>query len=108
MTDKPKLSPEELTPGDLKRARVALDGRDPWELLEDPLDAMVLAIWCLKSRTDPTFTFEQAENTRLGEFDLADANPPQTPGPGGNGASPGNTVRPASPPTPTASEPAPS
>lgn len=108
MTDKIRLDPEELTPGDLKRARVALEGRNPWEMLEDPLDAMILAIWCLKSREDPTFTFEQAENTRLGEFDMRDSRPPPTPGPGGNGDSPGNNAKPSSATKRTASEPAPS
>lgn len=106
--DKIRLDPEELTPGDLKRARVALEGRNPWEMLEDPLDAMILAIWCLKSRTDPTFTFEQAENTRLGDFDMAAAVPPPIPGPAANGASPGSTAKPRSPRKPTGSATAPS
>lgn len=103
-----RLDPDELTPGDLKRARVALDGRNPWEMLEDPLDAMILAIWCLKSRTDPDFTFEQAENTRLGEFDMGDASPPPTPGPAANGGSPGSDAKPTSPPKRIASGAAPS
>lgn len=102
-----RLDPEELTPGDLKRARVALDGRNPWELFEDPLDAMILAIWCFKSREDPTFTWEQAENTRLGEFDMGDVVP-QTPGPGGNGALPGSSDEPPSRTTPPASAATPS
>jgi hypothetical protein len=108
MTDKLRLDPENLTPGDLKRAKAALGGRNPWELLDDPLDAMILAIWCFKSRDNPAFTFEDAENTRLGEFDMTEQLPPPIPGPGGNGASPGNNAKPASPPTPTASEAAPS
>lgn len=103
-----RLDPEELTPGDLKRARVALKGRNPWEMLEDPLDAMILAIWCLKSRTDPSFTFEQAENTKLGEFEMGDTNPPPTPGPAVNGDSPGNNAKRSSATKRTASEPAPS
>ena len=106
MNDKLKLAPEELTPGDLKRARVALDGRNPWEMLEDPLDAMILAIWCLKSRDDPTFTFEQAENTKLGEFDMGGASPPPTPGPAANGGSPGKNATSASRTKPTGSAPA--
>jgi hypothetical protein len=108
MTEKLRLDPNELTPGDLKRARVALDGRNPWELLEDPLDAMILAIWCFKSREDPTFTFEDAENVKLGEFDMSGQGPPPIPGGGANGASPGNDAEPASPPTPTVSGAAPS
>jgi hypothetical protein len=103
-----RLTPDLLTPGDLKRARVALGGRSPWELLEDPLDAMILAIWCFRSRENPDFTFEDAENTPLGEFDMGGEVPPPIPGGGGNGASPGNATEPASPPTPTVSEAAPS
>ena len=108
MTDKIRLDPEELTPGDLKRARVALEGQNPWEMLEDPIDAMILAIWCLKSRSDPTFTFEQAENTRLGDFDMGDAVPPPTEPPAASGGSPGRNGKPASAEKPTVSGAAPS
>jgi len=55
---------------DLKRARVMLDGRSPIEMLEDPVDAMTLTIWCLASRDRPELTFDEAEDMPLGDFDM--------------------------------------
>jgi hypothetical protein len=80
-----RLDPSLLTPRDLKRAKVVLDGRNPFEMLEDPVDAMTLTVWCLRSREDPEFTWDQAEDTPLGDFDMAvedeqeaDGSPPST------------------------------
>ncbi len=74
-----RLDADELTPNDIKRARVMLDGKNPWEVLSHEDDMFTLMIWCLKSRTDPGFTWEQAENTPFGEFDPAVPNdPPRT------------------------------
>jgi hypothetical protein len=106
---KPQLSDDELTPADLKRARATvLEGRNPWEVMEDRLDAMTLIIWCIKSRADPGFTWEQAEHTKLGEFDMTGEPPPPTPGPQTNGTAPGPTATRASRPKPRATEPEPS
>jgi hypothetical protein len=86
---KPRLDPDELTPADMRRAKVALGGRNPYELMSDPVDLFPLLIWCLRSRTDPDFTWEQAEATRFGDFDMGgggDAEPdPQIGGPGSPG-----------------------
>lgn len=70
MADKVRLDPSQLTPRDLRRAKVMLEGRNPWELLEDPVDAVVLTIWCLRSRDDCEFTWDQAEDTPLGDFEV--------------------------------------
>jgi hypothetical protein len=87
------IDPDLLTPKDFKRARVALGGRDPWELLrgEQQEDRAVLIAWCLLSRDDPDLTFEQLEEAPFGTFvepDEAEPDPP-TPGPSSNGAAPG-------------------
>jgi hypothetical protein len=74
-----RLDSDELTPNDIKRARVMLKGRNPWEVLAHEDDMFTLMIWCCKSRTDPSFTWEQAENTPFGEFDPAvPRDPPPT------------------------------
>jgi hypothetical protein len=74
-----RLDPDLLTPHDLRRARDVLDGRNPWELLDDPIDRVTLTIWCLLSRDDPSFTWDQADNSPFGLFDTAgddDRRPP--------------------------------
>lgn len=89
--DSPKLrlDPSQLTMRDLKRARSGpLDGRNPFELLEDPLDAVTLAIWCLRSRTDPEFTWDAADDMSIGEFDMPadeDGTPPPMASPAPSG-----------------------
>jgi hypothetical protein len=89
--ERPKLDAKLLTPADLRRARDALDGKNPWELLNDPIDAITLTIYCLRSRSDKTFTWEQAENTPMGEFDMGGGEPPPTTaGPESNGTKPGS------------------
>lgn len=79
MADKEKLqlNPDLLTPRDMKRARKMLEGKNPYELMDDPDEAMILTIWCLRSRTDPTFTYDQAENTPFGEFEVPEQGPPE-------------------------------
>lgn len=90
-----RLDPNLLTPRDLKRAKVVLDGRNPFDLLGDPVEAITLTVWCLRSRTDPAYTWDQAEDTPLGEFDMAGeemeppAPPPPTAGLVPNGDGPG-------------------
>ena len=81
MSDKIRLDPAQLTPRDLKRAQVALKGQNPWELLEDPLDALILTIFCLRSRDDPEFTYEDALDVPLGDFELVNEEEPPPPSP---------------------------
>lgn len=92
-TPKLRLDPNQLSIRDLKRARVALGGRDPWELLGDPLEAVLLTLWCLKSRDDPAYTMEMAEAEPLGNFDMSAEEPP--PPPGATPSSPGLSVAPS-------------
>lgn len=87
---------------DLKRAKVMLGGRDPFELMDDQLDAMTLTLWCVRSRTDPSYTWEQAEDASLDDFETIeddDAPPPPTAAPttSGNtrGASNGTGTKPS-------------
>ncbi len=90
MADKEKLqlNPDLLTPRDMKRARKMLEGKNPYELMDDPDEAMILTIWCLRSRTDPTFTYDQAENTPFGEFEVPEQGPPETATPSKPGPKP--------------------
>ena len=75
-----------LTPRDLKQAKVALNGQDVSALLDDPVDAMTLTIFCLRRRADPSFTWDQALDTPLGAFAKPEGPPdPQTPSPASNG-----------------------
>jgi hypothetical protein len=95
VSDKPRLHWGMLTPRDLKRAKASVTGgKDPLEFIQDKVDEITLTIWCFKSRTDPEFTWDQAEATPLGEFDLREedkaAPPPPTAGPGLNGSEPGS------------------
>jgi hypothetical protein len=74
-----RLDPDELTPKDMKRARVMLGGKNPWELMEDDDEKLTLIIWCLKSRAQPDLTWAQAEETPFSEFDPAvPRDPPPT------------------------------
>jgi hypothetical protein len=102
------VDPDLLTPKDLKRARVALDGRDPWEILRgNQEDRAVLIAWCLLSRDDPGITFEQLEDAPFGTFIESDEDVPDppTPGPTNNGTAPGNSIKPASKARPAGSQP---
>jgi len=91
-----QLDPSQLTIRDLKRAKATvLGGKDPFEALNDPLDAAALTIWCLKSRENPALTLQQAEDTPLGEFEMAteEGPPPPTASPAEPGAKRGNAAR---------------
>lgn len=92
MPDKPPLNADVLTPRDLTRAKAALGGQNPFELLGDPVTMFPLIIWCLKSRDDPSFTWEQALDTPFGDFDMSggledDSQPPPIASPAGRGVS---------------------
>jgi hypothetical protein len=89
---KPPFDPSQLTPNDLRRLRVALDGRNPQEVLgggvfEDVFQATILAH---KLRDDPSFTWEQAGDIPPGSmFNMAgDEPPPPTPPPVPSGSTP--------------------
>jgi hypothetical protein len=81
-----------INSADMRRARAMLrelygdDAPDPYDLVSamEFEDRMSIIIWCLKSRTDPTYTWEQAENTPYGELDLSRDEPPPRIGPGGS------------------------
>lgn len=83
---KPRLHVDLLTPRDMIRARTALGGRNPNEMLEgnDTFERITLMIWCLKSRTNPDFTWDDALDTPFGEFDMSGDEPPEATGPGGS------------------------
>jgi hypothetical protein len=88
---KVRLDPDLLTFRDMKRARVVLNGRNPWELLGDPDERGPLIVWCLRSRTDPAFTWDDAEDTNFGQLEQAGTGepPPQRGGkPGSSGRAP--------------------
>jgi hypothetical protein len=84
--------PDLLTSQDMRRARVMLkelhgDGApSPYDLLtsENFEDKLPLVIWCLKSRTDPDYTWEQADTMPYGDLDLSTDEPPPPTGPGGS------------------------
>jgi hypothetical protein len=100
-----------LTPNDYRRLRVALDGRDPRELLagevEDIIQTLTLAY---KLREDPSFTWDQAGDIAPGEmFDMTEREPPpQTPPPEPPGSSGGSSGGRSSRKKPASSAPAPS
>jgi hypothetical protein len=75
-----RLTTDEFCGRDIKRARVMLGGRNPWEILDgEDEDRFTLIIWCLKSRHIPGLTWEDAEATPYGEFLPPGDLPPQTP-----------------------------
>ncbi len=95
-TGKLRPDPDLLTSRDMRRARAMLtelhgdDAPDPYDLVSGSTfeDRMSIIIWCLRSRTDPTYTWEQAEDVPYGELDISDREPDPPTGPGG---SPGPT-----------------
>jgi hypothetical protein len=97
---KVRMAPGQLTIRDLKRARTVLEGRNPFELLEDPLEAMTLTVWCVRSRTDPALTWEQAEGACLDDFEQVgdDEPPPPTAAPTPNGSGRGKSTATSSKP----------
>lgn len=112
-----KLDPDLLTPRDLLRAQDMLDelgdgdklkGADIYEVMANRTRRAGVIIWCLKSRTDPSFTFEQALDTPYGEFDVEDDEPdPPTGPPGSPGPAPAASGPAASKPKRRAGGPAP-
>jgi hypothetical protein len=96
------FDPYQLTPRDMFRAKpvlaeqAGLEDVDPYDLLDvegDRYLRRVLVIWCLKSRADPEFTWEQAWDTPFGDlFDEADETAadeaPLTQGPESSGTGP--------------------
>lgn len=94
-----RYMPQYLTSEDMDRARDhladVLGERTAYDLLEDDYLRVPLTIWCLESRTDPGFTWEQARRTPyLGEWKAGPAGPPTTAAPpagGANGAASGSS-----------------
>lgn len=74
-----------LTLRDMQRARKMLkelhgeqDAPNPWEILEEGSELRVaLVLWCLKSRTDPSFTLDDAMDAPMSSFTNGDAGPPR-------------------------------
>ena len=63
--------PRWLNTQDIRRARVALDGKDPFSLINgDREDMLAVLVFCLRSRTDPAFTWAQAQAMPFGEMNL--------------------------------------
>jgi hypothetical protein len=106
-TDRQGYSPDLLTPRDMLRAAAVLGDvlgeRSPYDMFTDDLERAPFIIWCLRSRTDPSFTWEDALDTPyLGEFEIGDSRPPQTapsptPSPPGSSASGGSKRKPSEP-----------
>lgn len=104
-----RIDPELLTPRDMLRAKVLLDGRNPYEVANDPAEAVPLTIWCLMSRTNPEFTWDQALDFPFSRLDMASDEPPPPIGPGGSpGPEPEASKANASKPKPPAGADAPS
>lgn len=83
------LDPGILTPNDLKRVKVAVGGQSPQELMGEVATLWQVLLFAVRSRTDPSFTWEQAGETPLGEvFDMAGTDEPPPPQ-GGPPGSPG-------------------
>jgi hypothetical protein len=117
------LNAMKLTSRDMARARVMLaeqsEGEDPYDLLDDDGDAVnkdkrrVLIIWCLWSRKDPAFTWDQAWDV---PFDQVYADDEAEVVEGAEGVDPLPVAAPGSSPNgsagsrkkPRAAEPAPS
>jgi hypothetical protein len=89
---KPWLHPDALVPRDYLRAKVALKEvlgtRSPYELLVGD-EMYPFIIWCLRSRDDPAFTWDQALDTPFYLFRMGDEPPPPpTPPPASSGSAP--------------------
>lgn len=87
---RPPADPGILTSNDLKRCKVALGGRSPYELLTDPDEMFAVLILALALRSDPGATLEWAADQPLGDwFDMTGGSEPDprtaapgSPGPG--------------------------
>jgi hypothetical protein len=87
--EKIRVDPNALTPRDLKRARVMLGGKSPYEILEDDdnrEDAIALTIWCIRSRKDPNFTLEDALDVPFSQLEEPDQGPPVNAAPSSDGS----------------------
>lgn len=64
-----RIDADLLTAKDMRRARVALGGRDPWELLRgEQEDRAVLIAWCQLSRDNPGLTWDEVEAMPFGTY----------------------------------------
>jgi len=89
------ISPELLTPRDHLRAKTALADvlkelgfQSTYDMIEDVEYAVPFAMWCLKTRTVPEFTWDQALDTPyLIETEIGESGPPQILAPPTSGAS---------------------
>jgi hypothetical protein len=102
-----------LSPGDLRRARVMLGGQSPHELMQEFESMLQLMAWCIHSRTDPAYTWEQAGTDPLNlTFDMAgedaEPDPPKGEAPGSNGPAPATKRESSSRTRRASSAPAPS
>jgi hypothetical protein len=99
-----QLTPEDMfraeamfreLPDDLVTFGVKVKGLDPYDIIDETGDRhlrRVLTIWCVKSRTDESFTWAQAATTPFEAMFLPsdeDESPPPTPGPENAGTEPG-------------------
>jgi hypothetical protein len=94
--NKVRIDADLLTARDMRRARTALGGKDPWEVLRgEQEDRAVLIAWCLLSRDDPALTLEQVEEMPFGDFievdEEEDERPSQEPRSSTNGSGPAKT-----------------
>lgn len=95
---KVQIDADLLTARDMRRARAALGGKDPWEVLRgEQEDRAVLIAWCLLSRDDPTLTVDQIEEMPFGDFVEVDEEeaerPPPEPRSSTNGSGPAKTAK---------------
>jgi hypothetical protein len=83
------LDADLLTSRDLLRARAVLGGRNPYELLSDPIESAPLMIWCLLSRERPDLTWDEALDIPISRFAVpeSDGGPPPAASPAAPGTS---------------------
>src|SRR4249919_2783153 len=73
------LDPDLLNSRDMLRVRSVLGGRNPYEVLDDPLERVPLIVWCLMTRADPSFTWDQALDMPFSRLQFGSDEPdPQT------------------------------
>jgi hypothetical protein len=94
---KPRPDVTLLTPNDMRRVRVKLNGQDPQELLNSDSveDIFQLLILAYRLREDPSFTWDQAGDTAPGDvLDMDGQSPPDLPAatPTENGSSPAKSA----------------
>jgi hypothetical protein len=91
--------PTLLTPRDMARAKKQLaeviGERSAYDMLEDDDERVPFTIWCLESRANPAFTWDDALDTPyLGEWKGGDPGPPRTAAPPDGGARNGEVASP--------------